>query len=330
MNKLWIMFSLSDLPFKKFYNKYQKNEIQKNQNKYTKLENEINKYKINILYFAWEYHFKLNYIISKPKIIYFIWDINILNKDILWIVWPRKISIYWKEVLNELFKKLEKYNLATISWLAIWVDTICHNLSIKKNIPTIAVLWWGILYFLKTDFTWKKILNIINNWWLIISEYKLYQEPSIFTFPQRNRIIAWLSKTLFIPEAWYKSWSLITADFANKSNIPIYWATNEIFSINSWWLIEEMEKSNIKISSKKFLFINKYFKKHKTQKNELELFLSNDEKKILRIIKKNIEWINIENIQNQTKIWTKKIICLISKLEINWLISQKWWNIKLN
>jgi len=54
----------------------------------------------------------------------------------------------------------------------------------------------------------------------------LSQIPQTYTYPQRNRIIAGLADALFLPEASKNSGSLITVEFAQKLQKPIYGTPN--------------------------------------------------------------------------------------------------------
>lgn len=141
-------------------------------------------------------------------------------------------SSYATDVLTRLFALAPGYRFATISWLAPGVDQLCHRLSLQKWIPTIAVLGWWLKWFL----SWSDrelIQQIVASGGLVISEFKLDQQPQHYTFPQRNRIIAWLADVIFLPEAGAKSGSLITANFALDMKKPLYGAPNNIFSITS-------------------------------------------------------------------------------------------------
>ncbi len=97
-----------------------------------------------------EYHFKFNAVKSNPYIIYYKGDIDLLNKKLISIVWPRKKTNYADKVLEKLFSKIAWYNIATVSGMARGVDSLAHNLSIENNIPTIAVLGGGLGYTLWT------------------------------------------------------------------------------------------------------------------------------------------------------------------------------------
>jgi DNA processing protein len=57
-------------------------------------------------------------------------------------------------------------------------------------------------------------------------------EPTLWSFPQRNRLIAGISDYLFVPEAKEKSGSLITVDFAIKFKKQVFIAPNTLFAPN--------------------------------------------------------------------------------------------------
>ena len=179
-----------------------------------------------------DFHYKLLLIKSKPHIIYYMGNLELLNQPILWIVGPRMHSSYATEVLKKLFTLAPGYAFVTISWLAPWVDQLCHKMSLEKGIPTIAVLGWWFKHFL----SWadcKLIHEIVASGGLVISEFRLHQQPQTYTFPQRNRIIAGLSDVVFLPEAGSNSGSLITANFALDMHKPVYWVPNTIFASTS-------------------------------------------------------------------------------------------------
>jgi DNA processing protein len=138
------------------------------------------------------------------------------------------MSVYAQKILDALFQLLPWRDIVTISGWAEWVDTYAHTLSMKYNIPTIVVLGWWIGHYLNSGRN-AFLEKVVALWWLVLSDYKLFYSPQTFTFPARNRIIAWLSKALFVPEAAEKSWSLITVDVAHKLQIPIYAPMQDVF-----------------------------------------------------------------------------------------------------
>jgi len=187
-----------------------------------------------------EFPAKCKEMTPQPYILYYQWDISLLQRPILGIVWPRQPSIYAGKILDRLFKVVDRYDLVTVSGLAPGIDQLAHRLSIEKGIPTIAILGWGLGEYLQKSER-HLISSIVENWGLVISEFRLFQTPETYTFPQRNRIIAGLSDVLFLPEAGKKSGSLITVDFAHKMWRPIYGTPYDICSTQSQGLHEQME-----------------------------------------------------------------------------------------
>lgn len=268
-----------------------------------------------------DFHYKGKAIKPKIKLYYFQWNIAVLNQQILGIVWPRIISPYTKKVLENLFNQAKNYKLVTISWLASGVDQYAHTLSIQHKIPTIAVLgWWIKRYREHKDRT--ILQKIIDNNGLILSEYKLNFEPTKYSFPQRNRIIAGLSNTLFIPQAGKKSGSLITADFALNMKVPIYGVPNDIFAVQHQWLHEYIAQKKVTISLDHNIFLQKYFSHTKTQKNKQNVSLSSQEQKIITLFNKHTT-LNHKQLIQYTKLPIQHLSNILSMLEIKWLIYQK-------
>ncbi len=289
-------------------------------------------------FFDWCKKHKIKYLFKKdikwkkvekiPHIIYYKWNINLLNKKIIAIVWPRNCSNYAKSILEKVFEEISKYSkeIVTISGLADGIDKLCHNLSIKYNIPTIAVLWWWFWHYLNNRDRFI-IEKIEKNWGLIISEFKIKFKPTRWSFPQRNRIIAWFSDILFIPQAKKKSWTLITVNFAIEQNIPIYSCLSHIFDING-------NGSNELIINKKIIPIidikqfEKYLRNTLKIKKERKRNLSKtydlnwNQKLIIKHIINN-DNNTIENISYKTGLNTQKILQEISEMEILWLIKQE-------
>ena len=68
----------------------------------------------------------------------------------------------------------------------------------------------------------KLAANILESSGCILSEYAPGTEPLSYRFPERNRIISGLSRSVLIVEAPKKSGALITADFALEQGRDVY------------------------------------------------------------------------------------------------------------
>lgn len=272
---------------------------------------------IHFQIYTGEYHFKFQNVKSKPFIIYYMWDISLLNMQLIWIVWPRFHSLYWQDFVTYFLEHTKSHSYCTISWMAPWIDTICHETSIENNIKTIAVIWWWIRYYQNSQFS--SIMNkIIDNWWLIISEFKFDTIPTKYTFPQRNRIVAWLSDFIIVPEAWKWSWSLITADFALASWKVVYWLIWDIYSHFSYWINEYISENKALAIYDVDKFIDKIFPEPTIINN---IWLNEKEQLVFDFIKINP---SSSFMTIQFALWynSNDLLAILSILEINWLIKQ--------
>jgi len=265
-----------------------------------------------------------------PYITYYIWNLDILKtKKIIAIVWPRQMNTTTSRLVKDFFKKI-KYNnrIAIISGLADGVDSLAHNLAIENNIPTISVLWFGLAKAISWN-TKHLIKKIVDNNWLVISEFKLKQPGTNWTFPQRNRIIAWLSDVLFVPQARENSWTLITIDDAIKIKIPIFSCFSSIY--NEIWTGTNklIAQNHIKWIYDLDIWIQEILdtlKINNLEQNDKAIdttCMSDKEKLIFEAIK---TWSNtIDLICNNINLDSWEILNLLSMMEISWYINENNW-----
>jgi DNA processing protein len=190
-----------------------------NDQEYLNFNISIEKLGINIIQIDDEYYpERLQHLDQPPLVLYCQGDLNLLisKKTKVSIVGSRSIKPYSNKFLENIFSEISSnQSFLTVSGLALGVDSFVHDLSIKYQINTIAVIGSGLdndSFYPKANLSLKK--QIISNSGLVISEYPPYFRPTIFTFPQRNRIIAALSSAVFVVQASLKSGSLITASLA--------------------------------------------------------------------------------------------------------------------
>lgn len=197
------------------------------------IQERIENHEINLLHSKTKSrHFKLKRLVNAPYMITALGDVSLLDQSLLWVVWPRKISIYAQEILNDIFQDIQQYSLVTISGGAMWVDSICHKKSLEEWTPTIVVLG----EWLRRAMSGSKrhlIHQVVEAWWLVLSEFPLDMPAAKRSFPQRNRIVAWISEMLFLPAAGKKSWSLISVDFAIQMHIPVYTVPGSLYDATS-------------------------------------------------------------------------------------------------
>jgi len=179
------------------------------------------------------YPILLKEIYNPPIVIYYKGDPNILsNQYLLSIVGTRKITNYGKTVLENFLSILANYGFVIVSGLALGTDAYAHELTLKNNGKTIAVLGSGLdLIYPRANL--KLSQEIIKSGGLIISEFPLGTLPLKQNFPYRNRVISGLGKATFITEADIKSGAMITAKYTLEQNREVLVLPGEIIKNQS-------------------------------------------------------------------------------------------------
>ncbi len=269
-------------------------------------------------YHMWPRRFDL--VKPKPYLMYCKWELALLQKPVLAIVGPRELSSYGQEVLEELFRHLQHFNVVTVSGMAPWADTLCHELSMKYGIPTIAVLGGGFSYFLHGR---KRLLmeSIVSSGGLILSEYKHLQEPTSRTFPQRNRIIAGIADAIFLPEAKIDSGSLLTVDEGIKRGKPIGAPMNSIFLESSEWTNKYISQWRIAPICNILSFVEKHFTRVSERKEEIHVDMSDDEARIMKLFSDK-RAVSIWEIASHEFFDAPALMMHLSMLEMKWVIAE--------
>ena len=150
----------------------------------------------------------------------------------LGVVGSRVMSPYGRQATSDLVRDIAKQGITIVSGLAMGVDAEAHQAALSVGGRTIAVFGSGvdIIYPPQNK---KLATDILSAGGTLISEYSLGAEPTAYAFPQRNRIIAGLSKGVFITEAREKSGALITAKIALNENRDILALPGDIFRESS-------------------------------------------------------------------------------------------------
>lgn len=202
------------------------------------------------------------------------------------IVGTRRCSEYGRYVSEELSSFLARYGVVIISGLAYGIDTYAHIGALKVNGETYAVLGGGLnnIYPSKNLTLSKKI----EESGALISEYFPDEKPKDYHFPERNRIIAGLSKVVVLVEAPLKSGALITVDFAVDFGREVFAVPGQINSEKSEGCHKIIkEGANILYDFNDIL----EFLKIKPKESELPL-LNEDEKRILELVPYSITYID--------------------------------------
>ena len=168
------------------------------------------------------------------------WNDNLFKK-VTAIVGSRQITKYGRCVVEKIMPEIVFQKSTVISGFMYGVDTEAHQKCLELGGKTIAVLGGGLdEYYPKEND--KLYTEILKNGGLVISEYEANFKPTVWSFPQRNRIVSGLTNTsVVIVEAGIKSGSLITANLAleqKKKLLAVPGPINSKTSEGTNWLIK--------------------------------------------------------------------------------------------
>ncbi|MEK7202536.1 MAG: DNA-processing protein DprA [Patescibacteria group bacterium] len=154
-------------------------------------------------------------------------NIKVFKETCLTVVGTRKPSSYALLAAEKLLPEELVSQLCLVSGLAYGVDKKVHQLALKYNAPTIAVLAGGLDSIYPADHH-RLAEQIVASGGLLITEYPPLSRPRPAKFPIRNRIIAGLSKVTIVLEAAIRSGSLTTAKAALDYNREVMAVPSEI------------------------------------------------------------------------------------------------------
>ncbi|HBF67974.1 MAG TPA: DNA-protecting protein DprA [Firmicutes bacterium] len=160
-----------------------------------------------------DYPNELKNIYKPPFVLYYYGDLSLLNNTdkIICSIGTRNPSNYGVNMTHMVLGGLPK-DIVVMSGLAAGIDVESHKTAINSGLKTIAVLGSGIDNCYPKEN--KAIYDEIKNNHLLISEYPHCSRPNRAHFPMRNRILAALSKTVFVTDASTHSGTSITVSFA--------------------------------------------------------------------------------------------------------------------
>lgn len=159
------------------------------------------------------------------------------------IVGTRTCTSYGKEAAYDIAFELAKQKIVIVSGLAVGIDTVAHEAALDAGGRTIAVLGSGMdssVLFPPQNRALAK--RIAQSGGTVLSEYEPMLKATLWTFPQRNRIIAGIAKATVVIEAREKSGALITARFALEYNRDCFALPGSIFAETSrgaHWLLRQ-------------------------------------------------------------------------------------------
>ncbi|MEX0934110.1 MAG: DNA-processing protein DprA [Candidatus Paceibacterota bacterium] len=156
------------------------------------------------------------------------------ERPFLCVVGSRQYTSYGKEACEYIISGLRGSNVVIISGLALGIDAVAHEAALKSGLTTIALPGSGLLpqmLYPKTNVALAK--RILDAGGALLSEFPDKTQAAPYTFPQRNRLMAGLSRGVLVIEAQERSGTVITARLATEYNKDVFAVPASIFSKNA-------------------------------------------------------------------------------------------------
>ena len=232
------------------------------------------------------------------------------------IVGTRKPTTYGRDMAEDIARTLTLRGIVIASGMALGIDTVAHQTALAEGTPTLAILGNGLsesVIYPKENLALSR--EIVESGGAIISEYKDDQKPELWTFPQRNRIIAGIAKAVVVIEAGEKSGALITARFATEYNREVFALPGQIKSAKSQGTNALIKQGAIPITSANDI-LEALGLAPETEKIERES-ASEEEQKILDALD---EERGLDDIIRQTQLAPHVILAATTALELKGMI----------
>ena len=249
--------------------------------------------------------------ISNPPLkLYYKGNLDLLKEErLIAVVGTRNPSSYGKLCCEYMVKKMTSANITIVSGFAKGIDSIAHKTSLLTDGKTIAVIASGLdIVYPASNLS---LYREIEEKGLILSEYEAGVKPFKGNFPQRNRIIAGLSKGTIVVESKNRGGSLITADLALEFNRDVYAVPGDVFSEYSKGCNNLIRDSRAKSLSN----INELLEDYSWEVEEKSDSNKYTKNQILILNCLSSEK-NLDNILMETKIQETEILAELMTLEI--------------
>ena len=265
-----------------------------------------------------------------PKTLYARGKLPSADMVYLAVVGSRKYTSYGKDICQKLIRGLKGYPIVIVSGLAMGIDSIAHRTAIETGLITISFPGSGldnsVLY---PRMNIKLAQEIIDSGGCLISEFKPDSISQLYSFPQRNRLMAGISKAVLIIEAEEKSGTLITARMALDYNRDVLAVPGSAFSSNSDGTNRLIKQGAIPVTTSEDVLLALGFEVEKPELSDREKYAdcSKEELKIIELLREPIERDELIRISGMN---TAVANALLSIMEIKELIKEELGEIRKN
>jgi len=233
-----------------------------------------------------------------------------VSSNTLAIVGSRKATFEGINLAEKIAQTLSSLGITIVSGLARGIDSAAHKGALKEQGKTIAVLGCGIDICYPSEN--KSLFDSIGKEGMILTEYALGDKPRAFHFPERNRIIAGLSRGILVIEASHRSGSLITARLGLEYGRDVMAIPGSIFHEEYKGANALIKEGARLIDGIEDILVHSFPDIQITRQQTIDM--DSDEEYIYSFI--GYEKIHIDEIIQKSNMDTKQVISTVTKLEM--------------
>jgi DNA processing protein len=244
----------------------------------------------------------------------------------LCVVGSRRYSPYGKEVCERLIGGLAGKRVAIVSGLALGIDTIAHRSALEAGLRCVVVPGSGLSREVLYPVSNRGFADqLVHAGGCLVSEFKPSFAATLWSFPQRNRIMAGLADAVLVVEAEKKSGTLITARLASEYNRDVLTVPGSIFSSSAEGPHLLMRLGATPVRTSEELASALGFENVETEKKNYD-DCSAEELEIIKLLKNPMEH---DALLAASKLPISKTNAILSLLEIKGLIRESMSEVHL-
>ncbi len=150
------------------------------------------------------------------------------------VVGTRRMDAYGRACVELLVPEIVRFGLPVVSGLALGIDGVAHEAALGAGGTTVAVIGSGVDNASIYPRVHAGLANrIFDSGGGVVSEYAPGTPSLPYHFPERNRLIAALSKAVLVIQAPKKSGAMITARLALEMGRDVWAVPGPITQPNS-------------------------------------------------------------------------------------------------
>lgn len=261
-----------------------------------------------------------------PLVLFYRGNANLNALRVVSIVGTRHATPYGLDLCHSFVKDLAQISpeILIVSGLAYGIDIQAHQAALQNGFPTVGVLAHGLDRIYPSVHR-KTAVSMIEQGGLL-TEFMSGTNPDKMNFVKRNRIVAGMSDAVLVVESAKKGGALITAELADTYHRDCFafpGRTTDSFSVGCNELIKNNRASLI-LSADDFVKAMGW-EEHRPMKEttiQRELFpeLSEEERRIVNILQKAEEGMQINTLVVESNIPINRISAILFELEMKGIV----------